>query len=267
MLEFLRNLFDPLFSLLGSTLLTFHGWGAPWWLSIVMLTIAVRTLLFPLTVRQVKSMRKMQELKPELDKIRTKHKQNPKKQQEEQMKLYGERGINPLGGCLPLLVQLPIFLALYYTVKEFEALESFRTGGLFWFQDLTAADPYFILPVFYVLTMAGSQELTIRNTAPQQQKLMRFLPLVFGIFLALSGFPAGLFVYWIASNLITFGQNYLIYRRAPRQATPVQAEEAVTEGYVPSAHLAKTAARGAASSKAASGRSRSRKRKRKKSSR
>ena len=213
MIEFLRNLFDPLFNLMGATLSTFHSWGAPWWLAIVMLTVVVRTLLFPLTVRQVKSMRKMQELKPDMDEIRAKYKDDQKRQQEEIMKLYGERKVNPLGGCLPIFVQLPIFLVLYYTIKEFEHLESFRTGGLLWFQNLTVADPYFLLPVAYVLTMMASQHLTIRYTAPQQQKLMRVLPIVFGFFLM--RFPAGLFVYWISSNLITFVQNYVIYRHPP----------------------------------------------------
>ena len=216
MIEFLRNVFDPLFDLLAVTLTTFHGWGAPWWLSIVVLTLVVRTLLFPLTFRQVKSMRKMQELKPELDEIRERYKDDPKQQQQEQMKLYGERGINPLGGCLPIFVQLPIFIVLYQTIKQFEHLESFRTGGLLWFQNLTVADPYFILPVAYVLTMMASQELTIRRTDPQQKQIMRFLPLAFGFFLF--RFPAALFVYWVTSNVITFAQNLVVYRNPPEPA-------------------------------------------------
>ncbi len=216
MIELLRSIFEPLFELMGAVLTTFHDWGVPWWLSIVMLTVGVRTLLFPLTVRQVKSMRKMQDLKPELDEIRTKYKDDRQKQQEEQMRLYGERKVNPLGSCLPLFIQLPIFLVLYYTIKEFEHLESFRTGGLFWFKDLTVADPYFILPVAYVLTMMASQELTIRRTDPQQKQLMRFMPLVFGSFLAFGGFPSGLFVYWVTSNTITFCQNLIVYGRSPK---------------------------------------------------
>lgn len=229
MTEFLRNAFDPLFDLMGATLSTFHAWGAPWWLAIVMLTVVVRALLFPLTVRQVKSMRKMQQLKPDMDEIRAKYKEDQRKQQEEIMKLYGERQVNPLGGCLPIFVQLPIFLVLYYTIKEFEHLESFRTGGLFWFQDLTVADPFFLLPLAYVVTMMASQELTIRYAAPQQQKLMRVLPIVFAFFLM--RFPAGLFVYWISSNLITFVQNYLIYRRSPAKE---EREEAAPEDRAPS---------------------------------
>lgn len=216
MIDFLRNLFHPLFDLLTVTLTTFHGWGAPWWLSVVMLTVVVRALLFPLTFRQVKSVRRMQELKPDLDGIRAQYKDDPKKQQQEQMKLYGERGINPLGSCLPLFIQLPIFIVLYQTIKRFEHLESFRTGGLLWFQDLTVADPFFILPVAYVLTMMASQELTIRRTAPQQKNLMRILPVAFGLFLF--RFPAGLFVYWVTSNAITFCQNLIVYRTTPKPA-------------------------------------------------
>ncbi len=212
MIELLRKLFDPLFDLLGGVLLALHGWGAPWWLAIAMLTVVVRTALFPLTLRQVKNMRQLQELKPDMDEIRAKHKDDLRKQQEELRELYSEREVNLLGGCLPAFVQLPIFLVLYYTIKEFEHLESFRTGGLLWFRDLTAADPYFVLPVAYVLTMMAAQELTIRNTAPQQKQLMRFLPVVFGLFLAFGNFPAGLFIYWVANNVITFCQNLLVYR-------------------------------------------------------
>ena len=188
----------------------------------MLLTIGVRTLLFPLTVRQLKSMRELQQLEPQLAEIRKLHKEDPKKQQEETMKLYGERKVNPLNGCLPALVQLPIFLVLYYTIKEFENLESFRTGGLFWFQDLTAADPYFILPVFYVATMMASQEVILRRTSPQQKGLMRAMPLVFGLFLAFGGFPSGLFVYWVTSNIITLCQNLILYRNTPSKVTEVE---------------------------------------------
>ena len=218
MLDFMRNLFDPLFSAMGATLTTFHGWGTPWWLAIVMLTVVVRTLLFPLTYRQVKNMRKMQDLKPEMDEVRARYKDDVPKQREEIARLYQERRVNPLGGCLPIFVQIPIFLVLYYTIRQFDKLDSFQTGGLFWFTDLTVADPLFILPVAYVLTMMASQELAMRNTVAQQKHIMRFMPLVFGFLLA--RFPAGLFVYWVTSNLITFCQNYLIYRRVPQPPPP-----------------------------------------------
>jgi YidC/Oxa1 family membrane protein insertase len=214
MLQFLRDLFDPLFNIMGFTLQTFHDWGAPWWLSIMMLTVVVRTFLFPLTIRQVKSMRKIQDLKPAVDELREEHKDDPQMLQQEMMKLYRERGANPLGGCLPIFVQLPIFLVLYYTIREFDRLESFRTGGLLWFQDLTVYDPLYLLPVIYIATMMISQEIAMKNTAPEQKRIMRFLPLVFGI--VLLRFPAGLFVYWVTSNLISIVQNFLIYRNAPK---------------------------------------------------
>ena len=224
MLQFLRDLFDPLFNIMGFTLQTFHGWGAPWWLAIAMLTVVVRTFLFPLPIRQVKSMRKMQDLKPEMDRLRAEHKDDPQVLQQEMMKLYRERGANPLGGCLPILVQLPIFIVLFYTIKEFERLDSFRNGGLLWFQDLTVFDPLYILPVLYIATMMISQEIAMQNTAPEQKRIMRFLPLVFGI--VLIRFPAGLFVYWVTSNLISIAQNLLIYRNAPKPSTKGDKQEA-----------------------------------------
>lgn len=213
MVEFLRNFFGPLTSLMGEGLQTFHSLGAPWWLSIVVLTVVVRGALFPLTFRQAKSMHRMQELKPDLDRIKKQHKGDPKKQQEATMKLYAERRVNPLGGCLPILIQMPIFITLYYTIKHFETLESFRTGGLLWFPDLTVADHLFILPVLYVLTMMASQMIATRNTAPEQKRIMRLLHIAFGFFL--HRFPSGLFMYWISSNLITLVQNYLIHHRLP----------------------------------------------------
>jgi YidC/Oxa1 family membrane protein insertase len=223
MLQFLRDLFDPLFNIMGFTLQTFHGWGAPWWLAIAMLTVVVRTFLFPLTIRQVKSMRKVQDLKPAMDELREEHKDDPKMLQQEMMKLYRERGANPLGGCLPIFVQLPIFLVLYYTIREFDKLESFRTGGLLWFQDLTVYDPLYILPVLYIATMMVAQEIAMKNTAPEQKRIMRFLPLVFGI--VLLRFPAGLFVYWVTSNVISIVQNLLIYRNAPKPGAEAGEQE------------------------------------------
>jgi YidC/Oxa1 family membrane protein insertase len=259
MLDFLRNLLDPLFNLMGATLSTFHGWGAPWWLAIVMLTIVVRTLLFPITYRQVKSMRRMQDLKPDMDRIRTEHKDDTRKQREEMAKLYQERQVNPLGGCLPIFVQLPIFLVLYYTIRHFDTLESFRTGGLLWFQNLTLPDHLFILPVLYILTMMASQELTIRNTATQQKQLMRFLPIIFGVFLA--RFPSGLFVYWVTSNLITFTQNFVIYNVLPHKPMDTEEEKSSAEAGAKTPPPAAKKEREAPQGQKKSGRAKNRKKK------
>jgi YidC/Oxa1 family membrane protein insertase len=223
--DFFANLFSPIVAILGEVLLYFHSTlGAPWWLSIALLTIVVRTLLFPLTVRQVRSMRAMQDLKPEMDRIRAQYRDNRQKQQEEMMKLYQERKVNPLGGCLPILVQMPIFIGIFYVIRQFGGYSigdrtvpaqypSFHEGGILWFQNLSAADPYFVLPVLSALTMLAATEITSKNIDPQQRWLMRLLPI--GITIFLWSFPAGLFVYWITSNLVTLIQNYIIYHHGP----------------------------------------------------
>src|ERR671933_2376994 len=156
-LEFFENLFSPLIGVLGSSLEYFHSLGTPWWLSIALVTVIVRSLLFPLTIRQVKSMRAMQDLKPQMDRIRARYKDNKQKQQEELMKLYQERKVNPFGSCFPLLVQMPIFIAMYYVVRSFEQTHpSFASGGVLWFKDLTAADPYYVLPILSAVTLLAA---------------------------------------------------------------------------------------------------------------
>lgn len=224
-MNFFQDLFSPVVNVLSVVLLYFHdNLGAPWWLSIVMLTVVVRTLLFPLTIKQVKNMRAMQDLKPEMDRIRAQYRNNRQKQQEEMMKLYQERRVNPLGGCLPILVQLPIFLGIFYVIRLLGGdpnarppippqEPSFTNGGILWFQDLAHADPYYILPILSALTMLAGSAIAMRNVDPQQRLLMYALPVVFTVFLL--NFPAGLFVYWITSNVVTIVQNYLIYHHGP----------------------------------------------------
>ena len=225
--DFFQSIFSPLVDIMGAVLLYFHQQlGLEWWLAIVLLTVIVRSLLFPLTVRQVRSMRAMQELKPEMDKIRNKYKDNRQKQQEEQMKLFQERKVNPLGGCIPILFQMPIFIGIFYVIRTFGGVPgqnppeypSFVEGGILWFQDLSHHDPLFILPVLSAVTMLASMEITNKSMEPQQRWLMRLMPI--GITVFLWSFPAGLFVYWITSNLVTFVQNYAIYNYGPGKKQP-----------------------------------------------
>jgi len=217
--DFFGRIFFPLTNLLGGGLEFLNAHGIPWWLSIAILTVLVRSLLFPLTIRQVKSMRAMQDLKPEMDRIRAKYKDNRQKQQEELMKLYQERKVNPFGSCLPLLVQMPIFIAMFYVIRGFaNTHESFTEGGILWFQDLSVQDPFYILPILSAVTMLAASEITSKNIDPQQRWLMRILPVVFTIFLLT--FPAGLFMYWITSNLVTLVQNYVIYNFGPGRRPP-----------------------------------------------
>jgi YidC/Oxa1 family membrane protein insertase len=229
--DFFSRLFDPIVNVLGQVLLFFHEGplGAPWWLSIALLTIVVRSILFPLTIKQVKSMRAMQDLRPEMEKIRAQYSNNRQKQQEEIMRLYQERKVNPLGGCLPILVQMPVFIGIFYVIREFGGYKigdrtvlptqpTFHEGGILWFQNLSVADPTYLLPIISAVTMLAAMEITAKNIDPQQRWLMRLLPL--GITIFLINFPAGLFVYWITSNLVTLIQNYLIYHHGPGRRPP-----------------------------------------------
>lgn len=229
--DFFSKLFDPIVNILGEVLLYFHEGplGAPWWLSIALLTIVLRVMLFPLTIKQVKNMRAMQDLKPEMERIRAQYSNNRQKQQEEMMKLYQDRKVNPLGGCLPILVQMPVFIGIFYVIRQFGGYTvggqtvpptepTFHEGGILWFQNLSAADPLHILPIISALTMLAATEITAKNIDPQQRWLMRLLPV--GITIFLFNFPAGLFVYWITSNLVTLVQNYVIYHHGPGRRPP-----------------------------------------------
>ena len=150
---------------------------------------------------------------------------NVQKQREEMAKVYQERGVNPLGGCLPILVQMPIFIGIFYVIRQFGGTPgrtepqypSFTDGGILWFQDLSHADPTYLLPIISAVTMLAATEITSKNVDPQQRWLMRLLPIGFTAFLLT--FPAGLFVYWITSNLVTLVQNYVIYNHGPGKKT------------------------------------------------
>ena len=160
----------------------------------------------------------MQQLRPELESIRSRHKDDRQKQQR-LAELYRERRINPLGGFLPLLIQMPIFITLYYTVRSFEShVPGFVHGGLLWFTDLSRADPYFVLPVLFAGIMLASQELVLRNVDSSQRGFMRIMPLVLATFL--SRFPAALLLYYVTSNSVTFLQNLMIYGRRETTVVP-----------------------------------------------
>jgi len=256
--DFFQNLFSPVVNILGSVLLFFHQTvGAPWWLSIAMLTVVVRGLLFPLTVKQVKSMRSVQDLKPDMDRVRAQYQNNPQKQREEMTKLYQERGVNPLGGCLPILVQMPIFIGIFYVIRLFGGTPgrtepkypSFVDGGILWFQDLSHADPTYILPIISAVTMLCATEITLKNADPQQRWLMRLLPVGFTVFLI--SFPAGLFVYWITSNLVTLVQNYAIYNYGPGKRPAADAKSPA--GKASNAGAPKVSSNGSNSSKTPEG--------------
>jgi YidC/Oxa1 family membrane protein insertase len=224
-IDLLARIFSPLSGLIGGALDLFHSLGTPWWLSIVLLTVLVRALLFPLTLRQVRNMRAMQELRPEMEEIRSRYKKDRRKQQEAMMELYKERKVNPLAGFLPVLVQIPVFLTLYRVVRSHEqTFPSFAHGGLLWFTNLTQPDPYFILPVLSASLLLVASRISSTNVDPRQRRMMLLLPVAFTAFIA--RFPAGLFVYWVTSNAVTLTQNLIVYRYGPsRHQSPQKAQE------------------------------------------
>ena len=195
----------PLFWLLTFIQKLVHNWG----LAIICVTLVVKAILYPLTKAQYTSMAKMRMLQPKLQEMRERFGEDRQRMSQEMMKLYKDEKVNPLGGCLPLLLQMPIFIALYWTFME--AVELRHAPFFGWIEDLSAQDPYYILPILMGASMFLLQKMSPTPVAdPMQQKIMNFMPLIFMVFFL--WFPAGLVLYWLVSNLITIIQQQLIYR-------------------------------------------------------
>ncbi|RZQ55846.1 membrane protein insertase YidC [Pseudidiomarina tainanensis] len=201
---FLWWLAQPIFKLLQLVQSVLINWG----LSIIAITIIIKALLYPLTKAQYVSMAKMRMIQPKMQALRERYGDDRQKMSQAMMKMYKEEKVNPLGGCLPMLLQLPIFLALYWVLLESVEL---RHAPLFlWINDLSAKDPYFILPILMGASMFIMQKLQpTPATDPMQQKLLQYMPVIFTVFFL--WFPAGLVLYWLSSNLITIGQMQWIY--------------------------------------------------------
>ncbi len=186
-----------------------HGLIGNWGLAIIGITILVKVLMFPLTKKQYESMAKMRNLKPKIDELQARYKDNREKMGPAMMELYRKEKVNPMGGCLPMLIQMPIFLALYWMFAE--SVELRQAPFFFWIQDLSVADPYLVLPLLYIISMYAMQKLTpMTVTDPMQQKIMLWMPVVFGLFFVI--FPAGLVLYWVVSNIISLAQMVYIYK-------------------------------------------------------
>ncbi|MBT7611486.1 MAG: membrane protein insertase YidC [Bacteriovoracaceae bacterium] len=178
-------------------------------IALILLTIFIRMLLFPLSFASFKSMKKMQKIQPELAKLKEKFKDDPPRMQKETMALFKQAGANPLGGCLPMLLQMPIFFAFYRVL--YGAVELVGAPFYGWIHDLSIADPYYVLPVIMAITMFIQQKLTPSTSAdPTQQKVMMFMPLIFGFIM--KDLPAGLNLYIAVSTAFGIGQQLLVYR-------------------------------------------------------
>ncbi|MEA2308643.1 MAG: YidC/Oxa1 family rane protein insertase [Thermoleophilaceae bacterium] len=233
------NILQPLIDVNDAIVKFFHDTiGLGWGLSIIGLTMAVRLAILPLTYRQVRSMQGLQKLQPEMKKIQARYKEDKKRQQEEMMKLYQEHQINPLGSCLPLLLQLPFFFGLYQTLKAGGAISdqikhSAGKGFLF-IPDLTEkvnkhTGVLIALLIIYLVTqLASSYVSSVNIQDPMQRRLLFLFPLVFSVIII--QFPAGLIVYWITTNLWTVGQQLFIRRFLPPPTPAVAGAPSGTGG-------------------------------------
>ncbi|MYL23680.1 membrane protein insertase YidC [Halomonas alkaliantarctica] len=196
---------NPLFWLLDKIHDVVGNWG---W-SIVLLTVLVKLALFPLSAKAYKSMARMRKLGPEMQRLKEQYGDDRQKMSQEMMKFYQKEKINPLGGCLPILVQMPVFIALYWMLLE--SVELRHAPFMFWIQDLSVKDPYFILPILMGASMFVQQLLNPTPPDPMQAKIMKMLPIIFTFFFL--WFPAGLVIYWVVNNIISVAQQYFITRQ------------------------------------------------------
>lgn len=185
------------------------GFGvANWGIAIILLTFTIKLMFFKLSASSYRSMAKMRKVAPEMQRIREQNKSDKQKQQQETMKLFQREKINPLGGCLPMLVQMPVFIALYYVLLESVELRQVPFFG--WIQDLSVMDPYFVLPILMGASMFFQTRLNPTPADPTQAQVMKWMPMMFAVFML--WFPAGLVLYWLTNNILSITQQWIITR-------------------------------------------------------
>lgn len=186
-----------------------HKLTGNWGWSIVLLTVLIKLAFFKLSAASYRSMAGMRKLTPKLAQLKERYGDDKQKFNQAMMDLYRTEKINPLGGCLPILVQMPVFLAFYWVLVE--SIELRQADFMLWINDLTAMDPYFVLPVLFGLSMWFQQKLNPAPQDPAQAMMMKIFPLVFTVFFAF--FPAGLVLYWLVNNLLSIAQQWYITRK------------------------------------------------------
>jgi YidC/Oxa1 family membrane protein insertase len=189
-----------IYSVLGN-----YGW------SILLLTILIRVPFIPIVNKGQQSMKKMQEVQPKIKDLREKYKKDSAKMNQEVMALYKKHKVNPMGGCLPLVLQIPVFFALYKVLLI--AIELRGAPWAFWIVDLAEKDPYFVLPIVMGASMFLQQKLTPSTADPKQQKIMLLMPIIFTFFFL--NFPSGLVLYWLMNNLLSIGQQLYVNKTTP----------------------------------------------------
>jgi len=199
----------PLFSVLSGIQKVVINWGV----AIILLTVLIKLLFYPLSAASYKSMAQMRELAPRLQSMKEKFGDDKQKMQQAMMELYKTEKINPLGGCLPILVQIPVFIALYWVLLGSVEL---RNAPFLYITDLSSKDPYYLLPILMAGSMFVQTKLNPKPTDPMQARLMMMMPIIFSIFFFF--FPAGLVLYWLINNLLSMAQQWHINRKIHAEA-------------------------------------------------
>ena len=212
---FLWFIAQPIFWLLGVIHSILGNWG---W-SIIALTVLIKLIFFPLSAASYKSMARMRAVAPRMAELKEQHAGDRQKLSQGMMELYKKEKINPLGGCLPILVQMPVFLSLYWVLLE--SVEIRQAPFMFWLTDLSSKDPFFILPIIMGASMFVQQKLNPTPPDPMQAKVMKLLPIIFTFFFL--WFPAGLVLYWVVNNLLSIGQQWYITRKIEKSMAAANA--------------------------------------------
>ena len=212
------------FSIIAKALLWllefFYSFVGNWGLAIILLTLLIKAVFWPLTAKSYASMEKMKKLQPMMTAIREKYKDDKEKMNKEAMALYKTYGVNPASGCLPILIQLPVFFGLYQALlasielRHAVLIKYLPFTDHLWLADLSTKDPYYITPIIMGITMFIQQRLSPPPTDPTQQKIMMFLPLIFTVLFI--NFPSGLVVYWLVNNILSIAQQWLMHRKNKR---------------------------------------------------
>ena len=200
---------SPLFWLLNKL----HDYVSNWGWAIVLLTIIVKAVLYPLTNASYRSMAKMRAVAPRLQSLKEKYGDDRMALQQAMMKMYKDEKINPLGGCLPMLLQIPVFIGLYWAI--FTSVELRQAPWIGWITDLSRPDPWFILPIIMAITMFIQTSLNPPPTDPLQAKMMKLMPVIFSVMFFF--FPAGLVLYWVVNNILTIAQQWYINKTIEKQ--------------------------------------------------
>ncbi|MEH6589358.1 MAG: membrane protein insertase YidC [Halioglobus sp.] len=196
-------------------LTTIYGFVGNWGFAIILLTVLIKALFFKLSATSYRSMANMRRVQPKMADIREQYADDKQKQSQAMMELYKKEKINPMGGCLPILVQMPVFIALYWTLME--SVELRHAPFILWIHDLSVMDPYFVLPLMMGASMWFMQKLNPPPPDPMQAKIMQWMPVMFTFFFL--WFPAGLVLYWVVNNLLSMAQQYVITRKVEAAAS------------------------------------------------